>query len=193
MLRLRRSELQAQLDDDAARLAGVEARLRIIESEGIMPEAEVTIKSLPAVRVAELTDLAAGFDPESITPVISPLYDRLYERLRIAGLEVTGPGIAYYEPTDHGVVVHASAPVAPDASGDGVFTIVDLPAIDRAATILHHGPMDNVMPTLQRMARWIEANGLASGSAGYNRELYLSYGRGDPDSWVTELQEPLEG
>jgi hypothetical protein len=48
--------------------------------------------------------------------------------------------------------------------------------------------MDNVMPTIQILARWIDAHGHRS--AGYNRELYIETGD-DLDAWVTELQEPL--
>ena len=68
------------------------------------------------------------------------------------------------------------------------FTVTDLPAVELAATILHRGPMDDVMPTIQTLAQWIEANGYTS--AGYNRELYVSYGDG-PGPWEVELQEPV--
>jgi effector-binding domain-containing protein len=53
---------------------------------------------------------------------------------------------------------------------------------------VHRGPMDDVMPTIQTLAQWIEANGYTS--AGYNRELYVSYGDG-PGPWEVELQEPV--
>jgi effector-binding domain-containing protein len=48
--------------------------------------------------------------------------------------------------------------------------------------------MDEVMTTIQTLARWIDANGYRS--AGYNRELYVECGQ-DPEAWVTELQEPV--
>ncbi|HEY7145458.1 MAG TPA: MerR family transcriptional regulator [Streptosporangiaceae bacterium] len=190
MLRLRRAELQARLAADTGRLAQVEARLQLIEKEGAMPADDIQVKPVPAVRVAELSAIAAGFEPESITPVIGPLYDDLLGRLCRAGITPVGPGIAYYEdaPGGDGVVVHAAMPVnaSPQAGHD--FDVVDLPAIERAATIVHRGSMDNVMATIQALARWIDANGYRS--AGYNRELYLEC-CGDRDTWVTELQEPL--
>ena len=65
---------------------------------------------------------------------------------------------------------------------------MDLPEIEQAATILHRGSMDNIMPTVQTLARWIDANGHRS--AGYNRELYIESSQ-DTDAWVTELQEPI--
>ena len=81
----------------------------------------------------------------------------------------------------------ATVPVNAEPSQEHDFAIVDLPAM-RAATIVHRGSMDNVMPTIQTLARWIDAHGYRSG--GYNRELYLEIGE-DRDTWVTELQEPI--
>ena len=190
MLRLRQAELHSQIASDTARLAQVEARLQIIEREGTMPADDVQIKRIPGVRVAELTAIAASFEPESIAPIIGPLYDELRARLGRAGLKATGPDVAYYEdPLDgEGVLVHAAIPVDADPGEDYDFAIVDLPEIEQAATIMHRGSMDVVMPTIQALARWIDANGYRS--VGYNRELYIELGE-DRDAWVTELQEPI--
>jgi DNA-binding transcriptional MerR regulator/effector-binding domain-containing protein len=187
MLRLRRAELQNQLAADRARLAAVEARLRSIETEGVMPVEDVQVKEVPPVRVAEVSGVAAGFEPGAIGPVINPLYDELMGSLKTAGVEPVGPPIAYYEDApDGGVLVHAACPVDADAI-EGV-DVVDLPGIERAATIVHRGEMDNVLSTIQTLATWIDGNGHTS--AGYNREVYLEC-VGDRSTWVTELQEPL--
>lgn len=190
MLRLRRAELQSRIAADSGRLAEVESRLQIIEREGAMPADDVQIKRIPAVRVAELSAVASSFEPASITPVIGPLYQQLTDRLDEAGVTPTGPPIAWYEdaPDGEGLLVHAAMPVDAEPGGDHGLLIVDLPEIERAATIVHRGPMDGVMSTIQTLARWIDANGLRS--AGYNRELYLECDQ-DPATWVTELQEPL--
>ena len=189
MLTLRRAELQSQIAADTARLRGVEARLHLIEREGAMPTDDIQIKALPAVRVAELTGTAASFEPQSISPVIQPLYDELVRRLDRAGVTPVGPAIAYYEnvPDGDGVVVHATLPVNVETSGHD-FAVVDLPAVEQAATIVHRGSMDNVMSSIQTLASWIDAHGYRS--VGLNRELYLQTGD-DVDTWVTELQEPV--
>jgi DNA-binding transcriptional MerR regulator len=187
MLRLRRAELENQLVVDRARLAAIEARLRTIEVEGAMPTNDVQVKKIDPIRVAELSGPAASFEPVSITPVINPLYDQLTHRLEAAGVTPVGPAIAYYEDgPDGGVVVHATLPVNVDAV-EGA-DVVDLPGIERAATIMHHGDMDNVLSTVQTLAKWIEDNGHTS--AGYNREVTLKCTE-DKSEWVTELQEPL--
>ncbi|MFF5333537.1 MerR family transcriptional regulator [Streptomyces sp. NPDC013181] len=192
MLRLRRTELEAAMAAAAARLAQVEARLRSIESEGRMSTDDVAIKRVPAVRVAELTGVAGSYEPQDIGPVIGPLYEWLFPLLGEAGVCSSGPGIARYEDDPDGggrVVVHAGvtvfAPVGP--VGDTGITVVELPEFE-AATIVHRGSMDAVLPTTQTLARWIDANGYRS--AGYAREISLECPE-DRDAWVTELQEPV--
>ncbi|MFF1921928.1 MerR family transcriptional regulator [Streptomyces sp. NPDC058221] len=192
MLRLRRSELEAAMAAAAARLAQVEARLRSIESEGHMSADDVVVKSVPAVRVAELVGAADGYEPEEITPVIRPMYERLFTLLGEAGVTPTGPGIARYEEAPDGsgmILVHAgvtvSAPVGP--VGDSGVRVVELPPFE-AATVVHRGPMAGVLPTAQALARWIDASGYRS--AGYAREINLEC-PADEEKWVTELQEPV--
>lgn len=189
MLRLRRIELQARIAADADRLGQVETRLRIIESEGRMPTEDVVVKTIPAVRVAELTATAAGFEPDSITPVIQPLYGELMARLAAAEVIPTGSPIAYYDHRPDGsVLVHAGITVpATTAPGPG-YAVVDLPEIATAATIVHRGSMDEVMPSVQALAQWVSANGYRS--IGSSREFYLEC-PADRAAWVTELQEPV--
>ncbi|WP_344809944.1 MerR family transcriptional regulator [Microlunatus ginsengisoli] len=199
MLRLRRLELREQIAADTARLARVEARLRVIEKEDAMSTAEITIKTVPATWVAELSAPVAGFEPQHITPVLGPLFDRLMAGLEATGIPCAGAPIAYYEDAvdADGLTVHACAPVpedtrldseGPDSDAVDHLTLTRLPAIT-AATILHRGVMDDVMPTIQTLGQWIGEHGHRS--AGYNREVYLRYGEGMPEPWETELQEPL--
>ncbi|MDH6132467.1 DNA-binding transcriptional MerR regulator [Kitasatospora sp. MAA4] len=203
MLRLRRAELADVAAQTADRLARVERRLRIIESEGAMPTDEVVLKSLPAIRVAVLSATAESFDPRHIGPVIQPLYQQLHAQLEAAGVAVTGPDLAWYEPVGDGdgedsgsntITLHAGAsvsvdPSAADTSSAQNFAIIDLPAVEQAATIVHRGSMGAVLPTVQTLARWIESSGLRAAALG--RELYLE-SCGPQDSWVTEIQVPLE-
>jgi hypothetical protein len=90
---------------------------------------------------------------------------------------------------DGTIVVHAAVPVAAGPGADHGFGVVDLPEIERAAAIIHHGSMDDVLSTGQALARWIDANGYRS--AGYAREVTLEWSA-DPDQWVTELQQPID-
>ncbi|MCG5470052.1 MerR family transcriptional regulator [Micromonospora sp. LAH09] len=190
MLRLRRSQLAEQLAADTARLTAVEARLRMIESEGRMATQEVVLKEIVSVRVAELTAVAPSYQGEDIGPVIQPLYPELFRRLGDAGITPAGPSIAWYEPApgDDGdaVVVHAGVTVGVGAEAASDVAVVDLPAVRTAATIIHHGAMDDVEPSMQALARWIEDNGYRTD--GFAREVYLDYCPDAPEKGVTELQ-----
>ncbi|MGA5062932.1 MerR family transcriptional regulator [Streptomyces exfoliatus] len=190
MLRMRQAELEAAMAEARARLAQVGARLRAIESEGRMSTQDVVVKRIPAVRIAELDGVAASFGPQDISPVIGPLYERLCGRLEAAGVTGFGPGIAYYEDAGKGdgsVVVHAGMTVPEGTAVEGVQVRV-LPAIEEAATIVHRGSMEEILPTVQNLAAWIDTNGYRS--AGYARELYLETPE-DPAGWVAEIQEPV--
>ncbi|WP_433725958.1 MerR family transcriptional regulator [Nocardia sp. CA-129566] len=189
MLALRRAELEQRITGDRARLVQVETRLRIIEKEGAMPANDVVIKSIAAVRVAELTGVASDFEPQTIGPVVGPLFEQLCARLAQASIDIVGPGIAYYEEQPDGSVnVHAAMPVNVDPAGAHEFTIVDLPAVPQAATVVHRGSMDEVLEPWQSLGKWIDANGYRS--AGPAREVTLEFTE-DPSDWVTELQEPI--
>lgn len=193
MLMLRRAELQQQIAIDAARLTQVEARMAAIENEAGEPPS-VVLKPIEAVRVAELTAAAAGYEPRFITPVIQPLYRELTGLLCEAAIDVTGPGIAYYEEAgDEAVTVHAALPIGDqpvaDLPGRGHgFEVVELAEIQAAATLVHCGSMDRVLPSIQALARWIDASGYTS--LGYAREVTLTLSD-NRDDWVTELAEPI--
>ncbi|MCM1965976.1 MerR family transcriptional regulator [Streptomyces sp. NPDC002812] len=196
MLRLRQAELESAMAAAAARLTQVETRLRIIENEGTMSSIDIVVKSLPPVRLAELSGVAASYDGQDIGPVIGPLYDELLSRVEAAGVTLTAPGVAYYEDAGDAsrpgaVLVHAGVAVAPGVRAEdlgGDVRIVVLPAVERAATVVHRGSMDSVLPTAQALAQWIDANG--ERSCGYAREVSLACPE-DRNQWVTELQEPL--
>jgi DNA-binding transcriptional MerR regulator len=187
MLRLRRAELESVLADTAARLAEVEARLRTIESEHLMPTDHVVVKSLPPLRVAEVRGTARSFDPREMGPLVGSLYADLRARLQAAGVVPIGCGVTRYEdgPDGMGVVVLAGLPVAAGAGPVEGAGIVDLPLVEQAATIVHSGPMDRVLPTVQALARWLDAHDRLLTSQ-HARELSLA-------DEVTELQVPLSG
>lgn len=189
MLRLRRAELEERVAADTARLNRVAARLRRIESEGLMSTEDVVLKPVAALRVAVLSAIAESYAPEHIGPALTPLYPELMARLGKASVNFSGPGIAYYLPSaDDTVAVHAAFPVTVEPSHAYDFEIVDLPAMASAAAVIHHGSMDNADHSGQILARWIEDNGYRTVDPGYPREVYLECPHDNHDAWVTEFQ-----
>jgi len=197
MLRLRRADLAAQVDRDNARLAQVDARLRMIESEGHMDTGDVVLKTVAAMRVAELSATAIGYDhPSSISENLTPLYPRLIELLEKHRIPMAGAPIAYYLPAptgpgDETISVHAAFPIG-DGDFDGLdFDVVELPPIENAAAALHKGPMSEAFRTGQKIATWIDDNGYRAIEPGFAREIYLDCPMDDLDKWVTEMQVPV--
>ncbi|MEV4211239.1 MerR family transcriptional regulator [Micromonospora sp. NPDC049662] len=192
MLRLRRAQLE-QLSANVARLAGLDARLRMIAQEGHINTGDVTLKRIPQARVAELSEVVASYEESDTGLVIGPLYQEIWRRLNQSGATVTGSPIAYYvpEPGTGGdgqeVRVHAAVEVAADTpAGDGTIDILDLPGIESAVTILHRGPMAEAFRSMQVLARWIDDNGYMP--VGYAREVCLEFDPGNPANWVHEFQ-----
>ena len=191
MLRLRKAAIESQIQAETARLARVEARLLSIEDASRVRVDGVVVKRLTAVRVAELTGIAESYEPGEITAVIGPLYADLWPRVCGAGLTAAGRGISYYEDSSErpgAVVVHAAVQLAADPGDISGLSVVDMPEIASAATIVHNGSMDDVLPTAQALARWVDANGYRS--VGYARELMVEWSP-DKEQWVTELQQPI--
>ena len=197
LLTMRRAELESAVAESYARLAQVGSRLRGIE--GDLPTADVVIKDLPAIRLVGLTTTAASFTPEDISPVVHPLCAELGRRLPGAAVRPSGHLTCLYErsrQSEDEVVVRATVPAAVDTDGNpngaegnlNGLDVIDLPAV-RAATLVHRGPIDQVLPAWQALARWIDDNGYRSSEPA--RELYLDC-PDDPADWVTELQEPIE-
>ncbi|AGZ40003.1 MerR family transcriptional regulator [Actinoplanes friuliensis] len=193
MLRLRRAQLAEEMAAGTARLALVDARLRMIETEGHMNTGDVILKTVPPVRVAELSAPASSYDGPDISEALTPLYPQLIERMESQGVTMTGPPMAYYLPApkgpgDESITVHAAFPITGEVPADPGFAVVDLPGIERAATLLHHGPMSEAFRTGQAIARWIDDSGYQTVGTGFAREIYLDCPMDDLSKWITEMQ-----
>lgn len=186
MLRLRQVELESQIRQDQHRLARVEARLRLIESEDSMSEPSITTKTVEPATTIGLRALADSVTSEDIGPVIQPLYPRIIEALGAAGQTPVGPSIAYYAPApEHSpdaVWVHATFPVAADSVA-GLETF-DIPG-GEVASMIHLGSMDQIDSTYQTLNRWVGEQGYRL--TGQGREIYLEMSD-DQSQWVTEVQ-----
>jgi DNA-binding transcriptional MerR regulator len=191
MLRLRRAELEAGLAATASVLTQVEARLRLIEKEDSMPQEDIVIRQLPAIRLAELSGTAASFSPEHTGPLTGRLRDELRRRLDSAGIAPVGPLTVYFETPgedEFEIVVHVGLPVSPGVTAGQDFQVVSLPPVERAATIVYHGMIHGSLSTIQLLVRWVDAHGYRFD--GHPREVTLSSSQ-DPEECTAELQAPI--
>jgi DNA-binding transcriptional MerR regulator len=192
MLRLRQAQVEQDVADEHARLRRIEAHLDALEGSIAVSSLDVAIKTTEPVRIAEASTTAPGFRPDNLQPAFERLVPEVLEHLRRAGAP---PGImvAWYEdPADDGsIIVHAGFDIADHDVPDGDrVRVVDLPVIT-VASVVHHGPMDGIVPVYEALVRWIEDSG--NQLAGRSRELYHHWDDADPNASVTELQLPLVG
>jgi effector-binding domain-containing protein len=151
------------------------------------------LKALPSQRVAQASAVAPGFGPENISPVIGPLFDRLYRDLLAAGVRPGPKPIAMYEAIESGdgdgARAYAAFPVGADVAAAAGFTITEVPAAELAATTVHYGSMATIGDSWEALQAWIEDSGYEL--AGVCRELYIVSEPEPQEHWVTELQQPV--
>jgi DNA-binding transcriptional MerR regulator len=186
MLRVRRLEAQHHIEEEAARLARVESRLRRIEEEDTMPDYDVIVKPLSAQRCAVRTARARAFD-HTLSEILPPLYGELTALVAAHGIAVAGPSVAWYEDSQDDALPIGVIAGLPIDAGDVPADVEErtLPAATRAATTVHRGSMDDCVAGYEALLRWTEETG--ERIEGYGREIYLECD-GPPDTWVTELQ-----
>jgi len=187
MLRLKQLELEQQVEQQQARLNLVAARLRQIEQEGKMPTNEVTLKEVPALRIASIRDVVPDY------PAQSTLWEELETYLKQQKIQPSGPCFTIdhqeeYKEAD--LDLEVCEPIAGDLEGDERVSVRHLPGCQMASTI-HIGPFEGLSEAYGTFVTWIERNGFRI--VGPNREIYLrSFEDGcDPSEFVTEIQFPV--
>ncbi len=191
LLRRKQAEIERTLAEEQARLARVAARLRQIEREGRLPEHEVVIKPVEALRVAAARTVIAHYG------AAGPLFEALSAFLAAAGLDPAAcyPWLSlYHDPgyRDREVDTTVAAPVGralPDA--DRV-RVIELPAVATMACVVHRGPYEDLGGAYRALMGYLQANGLTI--SGPNRQLYLHGPNQDtaPGDYVTEVQFPVQ-
>ena len=191
LLKLRQAEIAHQVQAEQARLERVAARLRQIEQEGCQPRYEVLVKPLRPQWVAGIRDTVASYRD------IGGLIGELWRYLDGCGAaaDPSAPCLAIYydaEYRDRDADVEVAVPVTGRVSDNARMVVHELPGCATVATAVHTGAYDRIPAAYRALMAWTQANGYRA--AGPNREVYLQgYAAGvAPDSFVTELQLPVQ-
>lgn len=192
MLRLKKLELEQQVVDSQRRLERINVWLNTFEQEAVMPAYDVIVKHVAPLRVAQARTIVP--DLEHIGPVFNRTFDQVGSYIYKSGATPIEPAIAVYYVEGYcekDFEVGACMPFSGSLSGDNQVEVIDLPAHEIVASVVHHGPFSTMHQAYDAALRWIEANGYQS--AGFVRELNLEYERGgDQSKYVTEIQFPIE-
>jgi effector-binding domain-containing protein len=187
MLQLRQAELQQHIETEQARLARVEARLRHVDKEHIMPAYDVVIKKIEPQMVATLRRVIPTYSHTG------ELFEELFNNL--GSTRPVGPALSIeHDPEyrERDVDVEAAVPVnAAQVSGTGV-TVRELEGVETMACVIHQGPYDTITQVYEYLMEWFESNGYRI--SGPNRQVYLREPgpQVDPSEYVTEVQVPVE-
>ncbi|MEZ3161127.1 GyrI-like domain-containing protein [Microbacterium sp. BWT-B31] len=152
---------------------------------------EIEYRRIEPVTVYAASGIAAG-GPEGVPTVIDQILPPLLGALHSSGVEHREPGIFWYEPVDGTddlrVWVSWIAGDEPVESPD--WQVVELPAVERAATTRYEGDMPGIGRAWSEFMQAIAADGVEM--YGACREVYLEAPSDRPQSeWVTELQQPV--
>jgi DNA-binding transcriptional MerR regulator len=190
MLRMRRAQIEATVEEEQGRLRRVEARLRALEGSDSVDVQDIVVKHTQPIRIAEAVGTAVGFGNENLGPVFAELLPEVLAELDRAGVR-PGISVAHYEDyaEDGTVVVHAGFEIGHhNVAGSDKVKAVELPVV-RVASVVHHGSMANIVPTYEALVRWIDDSGHVM--TGRSRELYHEWHHEDLTRNVTELQLPI--
>jgi DNA-binding transcriptional MerR regulator len=200
MLKLRRAEILERLHAEQARLDRVDYRLEQMVRDATLPAYEVIVRAVEAQTVAFIRQRSADSGPE-----VSSLFERL-ERY-VATFQARAPLpplLIYHDETydEENQDVEVALPVKGELPpGHGV-SVRQLPALPRAACLVHTGRYDTLPAAASALLGWVDAHSYTA--AGPLREVYLRFGADnegyslppvylafDAASYVTELQLPI--
>ncbi|KAH7487725.1 hypothetical protein PRIC1_011715 [Phytophthora ramorum] len=161
-----------------------------VEAAGKPP----VVKNLPEVRVLALRAVIANYRAQRT------LWDQVLAFSRAHGLAIAGPCLTiYYDQgyKEKDVDAEVCLPIAKDAQVNeeaallAPITVRTLPAVARAASLVHLGSYDELNPSYVELYEWIGKEGLRPNAP--VREVYLRMDSEDSSekSFVTEIQQPV--
>jgi DNA-binding transcriptional MerR regulator len=193
MLMLRRAQLETELQAQKNKLLGVEARLRYIATEGVMPADDITVKKIPAMGVVAISELAPDWENDHIVPAVNRSRVQFDELGIPRQVKAAGPFLVFFDAgQDADITVYVGLPVAePPAELPAPATYLVLPEIE-AIVAVRSGPAASIFPVVfHDMARWASAHGYQP--AGPGREVWIHEvdDIADVDQQVFEVQMPF--
>ena len=203
MLRLKQAEILQCLEEEQARLARVEARLRQIEQEEPMSTYDIVLKKVEPQTVVAIRDVVPTYHDQG------PLWKELSVYLEQHGAKASGPSLTIYYDTEYrerDVDLEVATPVSAPLPGNERVRVRELPGAELMACVIHQGSYDALSEAYAALLTWIEANGYRV--TGPDREVYLrcpdndyddpdavgyaDYIADDPTANLTEVQFPVE-
>ena len=190
MLMAQRGQVEKRLAEEQERLNRIEARLRQIEMENKMPNYDVLVKTVPAMRVASCRVTIPTND--QVPAYLRPAYKKVYEYLRQAGVKDDGLCLTvWHSPADMYENEDAEAAVQIDRPLPGTdhVKVYEITAT-QVASVVHQGDFEDFTQGHAALLEWVDANGYRI--VGPYREIYIKHNQSHLSDTTTEIQFPVE-
>lgn len=190
MLTVQRREVEKRLAEEQERLVRIEARLRQIELEDKMPNYDVVLKTVPAMRVASCRVTIPTND--QVPAYLKPAYAKVYDYLREEGVRDDGVCLTvWHSPADvyENEDAEAVVPVDRQLPGTNEVKVYELP-VTQVASVVHQGDFADFTQGHAALLEWIDANGYKI--VGPYREVYIKHDKSNLAETTTEIQFPVE-
>ena len=200
MLKLKRAEIEQQLQVEQLRMARLEARINQMNGQTVPNKYDVVVREIEPQLVASYREVAPDDDR------IQSMFEELETYVAQFNARADRPPMSIYhdpEYRDENIDTEVVVPLKTVIPGTDSIHVRETPRIPKAACVVHTGDYATIYQAYNALLRWIESNGYQM--KGPIREVYLSYGADglgfelpptylvkESSSFVTELQLEIE-
>ncbi|HEX6269481.1 MAG TPA: MerR family transcriptional regulator [Anaerolineales bacterium] len=200
MLKLKQAEIEQQMQIEQARLAQLAARIQQMNGKASQRMYDVILREIESQLVLSYREVVPDDDR------IQYMFEEAETYIAQFSARADKPPMTIYhdqEYRERDIDAEVILPLKFDIAGTSEMHVVELPEIKTAACVVHTGDYLSIYQAYNALLEWIEANHYRM--AGPVREVYLRYsaeGLGfdlpptylarDSNSFVTELQLPVE-
>ncbi len=191
MLRMKRMELESNVQEETARLTRIENRLRQLEMDGSPNIGEIAIKEIPSLSVLSAKAIAASED--ALIPAKKSLINLLQDHLNRLRTKPISPWFSIMDnlPYDENnleielaVGINPISSLRSDDWGTGPVRFKTLKPVAKMACVIHKGPYETIIQAYTALFGWTKSN--AYEVTGSCREIYL------PQSGTITIPENLD-
>jgi DNA-binding transcriptional MerR regulator len=200
MLKLKRAEIEQQLQAEEQKLARVEARLRSIELETGLPAYEIIVRQVEPHRVASIRQrLKPGQD------TVEAMFEEVEAYVARYRARAAYPPLALFHDAEYQeqeADIEVAVPIASVLPESERVAVYELPGVEHMACTIHTGSYMVIDRAYQALFTWLAVHGYRL--AGPGREVYLRFGAdnigyelpaafltNEAAAYVTELQLPI--
>ena len=200
MLKLKRAELEQQMQAEQLRMRRLEARINQMDGQTPSNKYDVVVREIEPQLVATYRAVATHDDR------IQYMFEELQAYIAQFNARADLPPITIYYDTEYrekDIDAEVVVPLKSAIPGTDAIHVRELARISRAACVVHTGSYVTIYQAYNALLGWIESNGYHM--KGSIREVYLSYsadGLGfelpstylvkESNPFVTELQLEIE-